>query len=462
MIFSKLRLPAKASIWYTASVLIGRGIGFLLTPIYTRLLSERSFGLYSLYMSWLGIFTIISTLELGGAVFMRENQKSVERDKLLRSACALELLLVSVICALYFTFYRYFSTLTELGVFMSAVMFIQIFLSSVINLYLAASKFKYKYLSVFFINVITGVLPMLFGVILIKIFNVRVYAKILAQLAVSLAVFGVLIYIIFKNKKSISTRMMASLFHSAIRHFPHYISIAILTRADKLFVSSVYGKEALARYSVADTVGSLLIFMISAPLSALSPWILRKLSDKKFASVRGVYDMGCRIILWLTLILLGFAPEFMSFLTPKSYHEALFVAYPIAISAIPYFSYAVISVAFTHSGGALSSIASVCGGGASILLSYLFSKLPHFTYVSFVIPICYFIMLSVGIFIGRKAELTKFIDLKKTLSLTLFSSLIALMLFLLRDNLPLRIGALLLCIIPLIFDLGRGVALVKE
>lgn len=458
----KLRLPARASIWYTLSVLIGRGVGFLLTPIFTHLLSERSYGLYSLYMSWLGIFTIASTLELSGSVFMRENQKSDERDKLLRSACALELLLVSIVCTLYFTFYRYFSTLTELGIFMSAVMFIQIFLSSVINLYLTASKFRYKYLTVFLINIITGVLPMLIGIALIKIFDVRVYAKILAQLGVSLAIFGILIYIIFKNGKSISPKMMLGLFRSAIHHFPHYISIAILSRADKLFVSSAFGKESLARYSVADTVGSLLIFMISAPLSALSPWILRKLSSKDFVTVGRVYDVGCRIILWLSLILLGFAPEIMDFLTPKSYHEALFAAYPIAVSAIPYFSYAIVSVAFTHSGGALSSIASVIGGGASILLSYLFTKLPHFSYVSFAIPICYFIMLSVGIFIGRKKELYKFINLGKTLSLTLFSGLIALMLFLLRDSLPLRIGALILCLIPLIFDFGQGAALVKE
>lgn len=462
LIFSKLRLPARASLWYTASVIIGRGIGFLLTPIFTHLLSERAYGLYSLYMSWVGIFTIISTLEISGAVYMRENQKSDDRDKLLRSACVLEFLLVASICALYFTFYRYFSTLTELGVFMSAVMFIQIFLSSIINLYLSASKFRYKYLSVFFINILTGVLPMLLGIVLIKVFNVRVYAKILAQLAVSLAVFGVLIYIIFKKEKSISPRVMLSLLRSALYHFPHYISIAVLSRADKLFVAAAYGEVALARYSIADTVGSLLIFMISAPLSALSPWILRKLSAEKLGSIGRVCDVGCRIILWLSLILLGFAPEIMDFLTPASYREALFAAYPIAVSAIPYFAFSVMSVAFTHGGGAKSSISSVIGGGASILLSYFFTKLPHFTYTSFVIPICYFLMLAVGVQVGKKRGISKIINLKKTLSLTLFCALIALMLFLLRENLLLRLATLGLCFIPLTFDFGRGAEFVRE
>lgn len=462
MIFSNLRLPAKASIWYTASVFIGRGVGFLLTPIFTHHLSERAYGLYSLYMSWLGIFTIISTLEVSGAVYMRELQKADDRDTLLRSACVLEFIIIAIVCALYFTFYSYFSTLTDLGAFLSAAMFIQIFLSSVINLYLASSKFRYKYISVFLINIITGVLPMLLGIAFITFFNVKVYAKILAQLAVSLSVFAILIYIIFRKGKSISPKMMSSLFRSALCHFPHYISIAVISRADKLFVASSYGEAALAKYSVADTVGSLLLFVISAPLSALSPWILRKLSAKNFAAIGRVFDVGCRIILWLSLILLGFAPEIMDFLTPASYHEALFAAYPIAVSAIPYFAFAVISIAFTHKGGALNSLASVIGGSASLLLSYLFTRLPHFTYMSFVIPICYFLMLAVGVFIGKKRGVSEIINLKKTLTLTLFCGLIALMLFLLRENTILRLVALVLCLIPLVFDFGRGAALVKE
>lgn len=462
MKFKEMRLPARATVWYTASVLIGRGVGFLFTPIFTRLLSPAAYGIYNLYASWLGIFTIISTFEVGGAVFMRQMQRYGDREKLLRSACLLEALLIGAVCTLYFTFFAFVSRLTELGVFMSLAMFLQIFLNSVINLYLAFSKFRYGYASVFAINVITGCLPTVLAIILIKVFAVRVYAKILSQLAVSLAVFCVLIYIIFKKEKSISFKMAAKLFRSAALYFPHYISIALISRVDKLFVASAYGEATLAKYAIADTIGSLLIFTASAPLSALTPWILRRISADELSPVRRVLTVCTRIILWLTAALLGFAPEIIGFLAPPSYAEALFAAYPIAVSAIPYFAFAITSAALTHGGGALGALPSVIGGGASFLLSYILSRLPHFSYVSFALPISYLIMLTVGVFIAERRGISRIINLRGTVSDTLFCAGLALVLFILRDSLALRLGAILLFTVPLIFDLGRGLTLVRE
>ncbi len=462
MKLSELKLPARASLWYTISVVLGRGVGFLFTPVFTRILSERSYGVYTLYMSWIGIFTIISTFEIGGAVYMRAMQKAEDKEKLLRSACLLEFLLVSTVCLFYFAFYPYTSTLTELGVFMSSVMFMQIFFTSVISLYLASSKFKYNYRVVFWTNVLTGILPILLGIIMLRLFNVQLYAKILAQLVVSFIAFVILIYIIFKREKSISPKMMLGLLRSSLSYFPHYISIALISRADKLFISSAYGKEALARYSIADMVGSLLLFCASAPLSALSPWILRKLSSKNHRTVRDVSEISCRIITWLSLALLAIAPEIMSFLAPDAYSEALFAAYPIAVSAIPYFSFAIVSVALSHGGGFIASLPSVAGGTSAVLLSFIFSRFPHFSYVAFAIPISYLIMLLSSLPIARRRGISEILNVKNSLSLTLFCTLVALSLFLMRSSLTLRIVTLVLISVPLLIDFGRGVQLVKE
>ena len=462
MRLSSLRLPARASLWYTASAIIGRGCGFLFTPVLTRLLSQEAYGLYSLYTSWLGIFTIISTLELGGAVYMRAMLSSDDKDELLRSACALEFFLVGICAILYFAFYRYISALTELGKLISAVMFLQIFLNAIVNLYMSAAKFAYSYKTVFFINVISGCLPIPISIIFIKLFGVRLYAKITAQIAVSLVVVCFLLYNIFGKRRGVSPVAALSLLRRGIVHFPHYISTALISRVDKIFIASAYGKESLAKYSIADTVGSLLLFAVSAPMSALTPWVLRKISAKRIAPIASVCDVCLRIVLWFALLLCAFTPEIMRFLAPPEYSDALLAVYPIAGAAIPYFAFAVVSSALAHGGGAVASLPSVIGGAAALCLSFLFTRLPSFTYTALVIPICYTLMALTGSFIAAGRGIFGIIKQRRITYIMLFCAAVSLALFILRDNIQLRIAAAVLFCIPLVFDLGSAVTLVKE
>lgn len=57
----------KSGIWYTAAKFITKGIGFITTPIFTRLLSHNDYGLYSNYAAWLSTLTVFATLNLGAS-----------------------------------------------------------------------------------------------------------------------------------------------------------------------------------------------------------------------------------------------------------------------------------------------------------------------------------------------------------------------------------------------------------
>ena len=85
-----LRVPAKASMWYTASSILSKGISALCTPIFTRLLTPSEYGLYPLYNTWLSVVTVIVTLELTGGVIYRGLQKFEDKkDEFISSAFGL-------------------------------------------------------------------------------------------------------------------------------------------------------------------------------------------------------------------------------------------------------------------------------------------------------------------------------------------------------------------------------------
>ena len=56
------RRAFKAGIFYIVSQLIVRGITFLMTPVFTRLLSQTQYNQYKIYESWLLIFAPVMSL----------------------------------------------------------------------------------------------------------------------------------------------------------------------------------------------------------------------------------------------------------------------------------------------------------------------------------------------------------------------------------------------------------------
>ena len=54
----------KAGTWYIICTFLSKGIVFLTTPVFTRVLDTQEYGITSTYNSWLSFFTVISTLDL--------------------------------------------------------------------------------------------------------------------------------------------------------------------------------------------------------------------------------------------------------------------------------------------------------------------------------------------------------------------------------------------------------------
>ena len=64
-----MTLPVKASMWYLACSVLQKAIGFLTTPIFTRVMGTSDFGVVSMYNSWEAIFTVFCTLYLYNGVY---------------------------------------------------------------------------------------------------------------------------------------------------------------------------------------------------------------------------------------------------------------------------------------------------------------------------------------------------------------------------------------------------------
>ena len=66
---NRLSPAAKASFWFVISNVALKGISFITTPIFTRLMEIEDYGATSVFVTWESVIGILATLSLAGGVY---------------------------------------------------------------------------------------------------------------------------------------------------------------------------------------------------------------------------------------------------------------------------------------------------------------------------------------------------------------------------------------------------------
>ena len=102
---TKDRLALKAGAWYTLSNFLTRGIGFITTPVFTRMLSKEDFGAVSNYSSWVSILTVFATLNIHATLISARYDYKNRLDEYISSVLALSMI-SSAVWMLGFVFFH--------------------------------------------------------------------------------------------------------------------------------------------------------------------------------------------------------------------------------------------------------------------------------------------------------------------------------------------------------------------
>jgi len=365
----EIRVPAAAGAWYIAASLAIKLIGMATTPIYTGVMSAEEYGKYALYMSWVGIFSVVATLGLSASAVYRGMQKFKKRqDELLSATLGLSLLPVFLFSVLFVVWGESFARLVGLSEELIALIIVQTLFDSAVTLYTARCRYLYDYKRAVAISLASTVISQ--SVALALVFFVeptakmRIYALLFSTMLFALPIF---ISIIFKGKSFFSREVWRFLLMFNLPLLPHFISAATLANADKVMVSYVSGEAALAKYSVAHSLGVGMSFATGGLGSALQPWIMRKIDAGEEERVSALSLKITSLIAIGSLCVLALAPEVFAFLSPSNYSDALISVYPITLAAIAGFISSVAGTAILHKEKtALLSLSAIVGAAVNI------------------------------------------------------------------------------------------------
>ena len=435
-----LRIPAKASVWYIGSSATARLIGALGTPIFTRLLTPEEYGVYPLYNTWLGIFTVAVTAELTGAAIYRGLQRHADdTDGFVSAVMGLILTLFGIFSLLFAILREPLGRLTGLGGSLTALMLVQILGTATISLYTARARFEYRYKTVAMMNILTAALIPLLALAIIYTTRIRAEARIIAS-ALSACVIAAPILIKTARGRLIAPKTWRYLLGRSLPLLPHYLGMTAILKIGEISVSRLYGAAALGKYSVALSVGLALTVITSGVMSALSPWLIRRVRCGELERVRELLLILTRIISVSCLLLLAIAPEAMAIFSSGAYHAALPAVYPVALSVIPTFlSGALMSGLVYYERSALSSVPAVIAACVSAVLTLTLLPYTDYRYAALFSLVAYITLAVMNVLVFTKTAGKSPVAVRSTLTTFILSCGYAALLYALRDALPVRI-----------------------
>lgn len=368
-----INLEVKASLAYTVCSILMKCLSLVTMPLFTRLLTQEQYGQHSVYLSWSGILVIFTTLNLAYGSFSTAMVK-FEKDRwgyvsALQGLCCV---LTLVFLAVYLPFTGSWNKLFELPTPLVLLMLVEILTQFAVSCYFGVQRFCYRYKSVVVLTLVHAVAAPLAAYLLVICTEEKGYARIVGY-ALATIILGIVIFILNTKKGGKPYKKVywkyALGFHLPL--IPYYLSQVIFNQSDRIMISHLQGTDKAGVYSVAYTLGTMLVFVLNAINNSYVPWFYGKIKEGKWRDNRSVASGISLLMAFLLLGVMAVAPEIILIMAGESYAEAMYVVPSVAMSILLlFYSQLFINVEFFYEEKTMLVWGSVGGAVLNVLLNW--------------------------------------------------------------------------------------------
>ena len=343
--YLKMSVQAKAALWFTLCSILQKGISMITVPIFTRLLTTDEYGIYSIYLSWMNILTVFTSLNLFYGVFNNAMLKyENDRDRYTASMQGLVTVITSGIFVIYLLGSNIFNNYLGLSTVFIVLMFIEMLVTPALQFWSARQRFDYKYKVLVGVTLAKSILNPIVGIVAVLLSRNHALARVVSVVVIETLFCGtIMVYQFIKGKSFYVKEYWKYAVGFNLPLIPHYLSGSILNQGDRVMIDNIVGKSAVGIYSVAYNVGMLMQIFTNAINSAFTPWMYTSLRDKKYKDIKKVSNLLLLLMAGLVWLLMAFAPEVVKLFASEAYYEAIYVIPPIAASVFFIFMYVLFS-----------------------------------------------------------------------------------------------------------------------
>ena len=406
--YKSLSSGVKAGLWFTLCNMIQKGISFIVMPIFTRIMPQADYGIYSTYTSWYNFLMIFTSLRLSYYVFSKGMVKYEEdRDEFVVSLQSLSTTATVVIFLFYLMFRDAANSFLGLSTSLMVCMFVHMFFEPSVEYWTARKRFEYDYKKVVFVSLGIAIINPLLGIVMVLGTDNAVFARALST-TIAVSVFGLALYIVIirKGNKLFSLKYWKYALAFNIPLIPHFLSSTALSQADRVMIRNLVGPESTAIYSVAYSLGMVTLLFSQAIQQALLPWQYTKIKNKNYRNLPEIATITMVIIAAINIAFIAFAPEVVRIVAPVSYGEAIWAMPPVCSAVFFMYLFNMFAnIEYYFEETKYVAVASILAALVNIGLNWLF--IPAFGYVAagYTTLVCY-ILLAISHYICMK-KITK-------------------------------------------------------
>lgn len=409
--YRKMSVQAKSAIWFTMCSILQKGISFIMVPIFTRLMSTTEYGTYSLYLSWLQILTIVTSLYLYQGVFNNGMTKfSEDRDTYISVMQGLTLTVTTGVFAIYLIAHNWWSALLGLAPILMLLMFIEMMVTPALYFWSGRQRFEFQYKRLVVVTLGKSVANPVLGLIMVFLAEEKATARIASVALTEILFCGVLmIRQYMKGRRFIHLAYWNYALRLAIPLLPHYLSGMILNQGDRIMIDRMVGKSEVAFYSVAYSIGMLVQIFTHAINNSFTPWMYQKIKSGNYTGVKKTINFLLIIVAVISFGLMMFSPELVQIFGSESYANAVYVIPPVSASVFFIFLYNILAIPqFYFEKTKFLAVSSFAAAAINVILNFIFIKLYGFAAAGYTTLTCY-VLYSFGHFLVSRKVMKEFL-----------------------------------------------------
>lgn len=398
--------PVRASFWFTICSIINKCIQLITIPIFTRLLTTKEYGEYSIFVSWQSIIIIFATLNLYSNVFNNGMLKyKNDREGFLSALQGLTSTISLFIIGVFIILNDIIADYIGLPTYILIIMMIEIMLMPGYEFWSASERFEYRYKKIIKVTLLIAVLNPIIGFIFVHFANHKGHARILSVLIVQIIIYGYLYIRNFVNsKKFYDRRYWKYALFLAVPLVPHYLSQILLNQMDRIMISNICGIDKAGIYSVAYSAAMVLQIVGKAIQSSFTPWIYKKIDSGNINQIKPTVNVLVFIVAVLNFLFICMAPEVIMILGGEKYKQAIYIIPPLISSCYLIFIYSIFCIIeFYYEKNRAMTVVSVCGALTNYIMNFVFIRMFGYYAAGYTTLLSYIFFVVAHFFVMKKA-----------------------------------------------------------
>ena len=438
-------LALKAGFWYVISTFLVKGLSFITTPVFSRLLSKEAYGEFSNFASWQALLLIITSAEMHNTVARAYYDFENDFDGYVSSVTITSCAVTMLFYAIFLIFGDWLLKLVSIPKEYVHILFFMLMFQACKQIFMARERTLYRYKSVAAISVVNLLVPTLIAVVLVILaqepqrLSARIYGFYVPSALIGLGCAAVMLW----RGKSFKWKHVKFAFVLSLPLMMHYLTAHLLTSSNTIVTKLVLGAEAVSTVSIASSTNHILTILLQAVSGAVTTWLMDNLEQKNVKMSRKgtlLYVAGISVVAIGVMLL---APELVWILGGKQYADSIMLMPGMVTAVLVQSVTTVFTIILTYSKKVVKTalytgIVSAAGVAAKYFLLPVFG-----VQVLPVVNIAAFgILLVINYILVRKSGYGKFINIKGIAAVIAVVVAVMLISFLLYKNTVVRYGVI--------------------